>query len=137
MRTLAGISNMVRENLQKILKNFSEQFDLVNKAMESCKEVINNLITEDNGDLKSTAGFEKEELIYEFNKQTFVFNTYLTDIPFVRTEIGIYIKDPDNVWERGIERVGKYELDTNLSGQHIDDWLDFDKTKNEITARNG
>ena len=58
-----------------------------------------------------------------------IFNSYLTDTPFVRTEIGIYIKDKANVWVRGLEPVGKYVLETNLEGEDIDDWLDFDKTK--------
>src|SRR5688572_3885233 len=124
------------KDIQKSLTDFSTQFDLVEQAKKSCAKVILDLIDEDNGNLeKTTGGFEPSELIYEFNNQALIFNSYLTDTPFVRTEIGIYIKDTANVWVRRLEPVGKYVLETNLEGEDIDDWLDFDKTKKEIMER--
>ena len=121
-------------DIQKTLTDFSTQLDLVDQAKKSCAKVILDLIAEDNGNLeKTTRGFEPSELIYEFNNQALIFNSYLTDAPFVRTEIGIYIMDKANVWVRGLEPVGKYVLETNLEGENIDDWLDFDKTKKEVT----
>ncbi len=125
-------------DIQKRLNDFSQKLDLVNQAHESCKEVIERLKQEDKeGDLDSFGGFDPAELIYEFDNQTLVFNCYKTDIPFIRTQIGIYIDDPDKVWVRGLEPVGNYKLDTNLEGEHIDDWLYFDKTKDEIQKRKG
>ncbi len=118
-----------QEHLQKTLLDFSDKFDLINKSKKSCQDAIQNLLDDNNGDLSLIGGFEQEELIYEFNKQTFVFNSFITDTPFVRTEIGIYIKDKDSVWIRGLEPVGLYEMDTNLQGEDIDDWLTIDKTK--------
>ena len=123
-------------DIQKTLTDFSTQLDLVDQAKKSCAKVIPDLIAEDNGSLeKTTRGFEPSELIYEFNNQALIFNSYLTDTPSVRTQIGIYIKDKGNVWVRGLEPVGKYVLETNLEGEDIDDWLDFDKTKKEVTER--
>ena len=123
-------------DIQKTLTDFSTQLDLVDQAKKSCAKVILDLIAEDNGNLeRTTRGFEPSELIYEFNHQALIFNSYLSDTPFVRTEIGIYIKDKANVWVRGLEPVGKYVLETNLEGEDIDDWLDFDKTKKEVTER--
>lgn len=91
------------------------------------------MIAKDNGNLeKTTGGFEPSELIYEFNNQALIFKSYLTDTPFIRTEIGIYIEDTANVWVRGLHPVGKYVLETNLEGENIDDWLYFDKTKKKF-----
>ena len=126
---------MELSSIQQKLKEFSENLDLVNQARKSCSEVIINLVNEAKGDLKTIGGFHPSELIYEFKDQTFVFNSYLTEMPFIQTQIGIYINDPDKVWVIGLEPVGTYELDTNLEGENIDDWLWFDKTKEEITKK--
>jgi len=116
-------------DIQKRLNEFSQKLDLVNQALERCKEVIERLKLEDKeGDLDSFGGFDPAELIFEFNNQILMFNSFKTDMPITRTQIGIYIDDPDKVWARGLEPVGNYELDTNLDGEHIDDWLYFDKT---------
>jgi hypothetical protein len=123
--------------IQQKLREFSDKLDLVNQARQSCSNVITKLVNEDKGDLETIGGFDPSELIYEFKDQTFVFNSYLTDTPFIQTQIGIYINDPEKVWVRGLKPVGTYELDTNLDGEHIDDWLWFDKTKNEITETKG
>ena len=37
----------------------------------------------------------------------------------------IYINDDKNVWARGLEPIGHYELDTDDNGDHFDDWLIF------------
>jgi len=124
------------KDIKKTLSDFSTQLDLVDQAKKSCAKIILDSIAKDNGNLeKTTGGFEPSELIYEFNNQAFIFNSYLTDIPFVRTEIGIYIRDTANVWVRRLEPVGKYVLETNLDGENIDDWVDFDKTKKEVMGR--
>jgi hypothetical protein len=128
---------MELSTIKQKLKDFSDKLDLVNQARESCLNVITKLVNEDKGDLATIGGFYPSELIYEFKDQTFVFNSYLTDTPFIQTQIGIYINDPEKVWVRGLEPVGTYELDTNLEGEHIDDWLWFDKTKKDISEKKG
>lgn len=119
------------EDIQQLLTDFSTKLELVEVAKKKCHDVIYDLIKKNNGNLEKIGSFEPTELVFEFNKQTFVFNIYYTDVPFIRTEIGIYIKDPDNVWVRGLEPVGTYELDTDLDGEHIDDMLDIHKTKKD------
>jgi hypothetical protein len=126
---------MELSSIQKSLKEFSDNLDLVSQARQNCASVINELVHEAKGDLESIEGFDPLELIYEFKDQSFVFSSYLTEIPFIKTQIGIYINDPDKVWVRGLKPVGTYQLETNLEGEHIDDWLWFDKTKKEVTEK--
>ena len=117
------------KRIQKSLLDFSEKHGLIERAKKSCKNVIKNIVEENNGDLSRIGGFDINELIFEFNSQILIFKSYTTDVPFIRTQIGIYIKDLNEVWIRNIEPIGSYELDTSFEGEDIDDWLNIDKTK--------
>lgn len=113
-------------DIQKTLNDLSARFDLVNQATKSSESIIINLSREGKDKL---GGFESSELICEFKCQKLVFNSHLRQEPFISTEVGIYIKDEDGIWVGGLKPVGTYELETNLKGEHIDDWLWFSETK--------
>jgi hypothetical protein len=121
------------EDRQNELNNFSDKYKLIVRAIDCCKEVLNKLSKE--GERQERIGvFEIGELILDCNGQSLIFRSHRPGIPFIRTEIGIFIKDPSNSWFRGLEPVGRYELDTNLDNEDIDDWLTIDKSKNEVSG---
>ena len=117
------------DKTQEILNDFSTKHQLIDRAAKSCKVALKNLVKADGGQIE-LGGHDLKDLILEFNGQSLIFKSYRTENPYIRTEIGIYIKDPDNVWVRGLEPIGKYELDTNLAAEDIDDWLTIDRAKN-------
>lgn len=115
------------EAIQDALKKFSRDNDLVNDAYEHCRQAIRNGIQNDKENNTSKLdGFDPAELIHRFKTQALIFNSSHRTIPFVRTQIGIYVADPDGPWGDHMRPVGRYELDTDLNGEHIDDWLVFD-----------
>jgi len=121
-------NQMEIDKAQEILNDFSTRHQLVDRAVDGCKVALENLIKGDGGQ-DELGGHDLKDLILEFNGQSLIFKSYQTENPFIRTEIGVYIKDPDNVWVRGLEPIGKYELDTDLSAEDIDDWLTIDNKK--------
>ena len=113
------------DKVQKDLQELSTSYKLIEKAVTGCKQSIKNLVEEDGGE-EELKGRQKDELVLEFNVQSLVFASWETDDAFIKTEIGIFVKDPDNVWARGLKPIGRYILETNLHGEDIDDWLIID-----------
>ena len=116
------------DKTQEILNDFSTRHQLIGRAVDGCKVALQNLVKEDGGQ-EELGGHDLKDLILEFNEQSLIFKSYQTNSPVIRTEIGVYIKDPDHVWVRGLQPIGKYKLDTNLSAEDIDDWLIIDSKK--------
>ena len=118
---------MEKEKIIKSLKEFTHRYDLKNKAVESCKVYMTNCLKEDE---EGIGGFALDELKLDFVRFDLIFDHYLYGIPFVKTRIGIYKKEEDDVYVRGHESIGYYELDTDMEGESLDDWLVIDAEKN-------
>lgn len=111
--------NMELKQTHKILNDFSTRHQLINRALDGCKVALDNLNKEDGG-RSELRGHYPNELILQFDKQSLIFKSGKTNTPFIRTEIGIYVKSNQSL------PLGKYSLDTNLNNEDIDDWLIVD-----------
>ena len=106
------------------LRKFSEKHDLINHAFESCRIAIKNCLEENPNE-----GYPLEETELRFDKQEFVFNHHLLNVPYIKTQIGLYRLVEGVVSEDDSDKYGYYILDTDAKGNHFDDWLVYeDKT---------
>lgn len=110
------------QNISRLLNNLSQQHELIDKAIFNAKEVLIDLIHKDDGSLIYINTLEQEDILYAFNKQSFIFQRFDSMVSFIRTEIGIYHKDRRNSLSVQMP-VRIYELDTALNGEVMDDWL--------------
>lgn len=120
----------MKTDLQKLtqtLDDFCLKHSLKEEAERHCRVAMTNCIEDDNNGL---GGFSLDEIKLDFVKHELVFRHYLHGTPFVKTEIGLYKTEPDEVYIRDHEPIGYYQLDTDLNGEHFDDWLIIDEEKN-------
>jgi len=110
------------QDISRLFNNLSQQHQLIDKAMSNAKEVLIDLIHKDDGSLIHINTLEQENILYAFNKQSYIFQRFESTVSFIRTEIGIYHKDRNNSLSVRMP-VGIYELDTTLEGEVMDDWL--------------
>jgi hypothetical protein len=113
--------------IKEIFKAFSEDVVLKKLAFESCYATMKNCLQED---MECLGGFKFEELKVEFVKQQIVLEHILYDAPYVKTSLGIFLKEEREDFIGNLEPIGTYELDTSLEGEIIEDWLMIDVEKN-------
>ena len=111
----------------KILADFVLKYNLKVEAMRLCKVAMSNCLEDDPSGL---GDFGINEIMLDFSKHTLIFEHYLYKSPFVKTEIGLYKTEINEVYMKNHEPIGYYQLDTNLNGEHFDDWLIIDEEKN-------
>jgi len=103
-------------SLQPTLKAFSDHHNLKERAFKRCMEALQNCFADDPQDF---GGIAIPEIALEFMQQEFIFEHYVHATPFVKIRIDLFRKaasgDPI--------RMGCYELDINLEGEIIDDWV--------------
>ena len=109
------------DEIKLYLNDFSNKHNLIEYAKESSTVSIKELIKD--GGSKELGTYAIGDLVLAFDYQSFIFNDYLRKTPWIRTRIGIYVNDPDNNWVKGLKPIGYYELDTDVKGEHFDDWL--------------
>jgi hypothetical protein len=110
------------EELQVKLMEFSDKFELKQNALESCLESMKNCI---NDNVNGLGGFSIDELRLEFIEQNLVFEHYVYNVPFIKTKIGLYMKEENKIYVRNLKPIGYYELDTDTTVIHsmIGWWL--------------
>ncbi|MDH5379727.1 MAG: hypothetical protein OEW75_02680 [Cyclobacteriaceae bacterium] len=118
---------MELEEINKYLNDFSDKYDLINEAIKSCKIAMNNCFKDDKEGL---GGFSIDEIILLFDHQEVVFKHSFRSTPIVKTQIGLYKKEKDEVYLEGHEPIGYYILDCDSSGETFDDWLIISEEKN-------
>jgi len=118
---------MILSEIENRLKDFSEKHNLKREAFVSCRIAISNCLEEN---LNGLGGFKLDEIRLEFVRHEMIFEHYVYKTPFIKTRIGIYKKEENDVYVRDLEPVGYYELDTDINGTSFDDWLIIDQEKN-------
>lgn len=122
---------MTISQIKVMLDSFSTQHKLIEKANNGCKKVIDYLIEEDQKNNKDRlGGFSKEEIIIEYDHQKLLFNDCYKQSPLIIVQIGLYIKDLKNIFQRNLEPIGYYQLFVDGEGNIIDDTFTIDKKKN-------
>jgi len=123
---------MTVSEIKVMLDAFSTQHGLIEKAIKGCKKVIDYLIEEDQKNKKdSLGGFSKEEIILEYDHQKLLFNDCYEQFPLIIVQIGLYIKDLENIFLRNLEPIGYYQLYVDSDGEIIDDVFTIDKEKKD------
>lgn len=118
---------MTIKDVENILSKFSEKHNLKKEALISCRVAMSNCVADDPEGL---GGFRIEEVRLEFVQQEMIFEHYFYNTPFVKTRIGLYKNEENEIYVRNLEPIGYYELDTDLEGESFDDWLIIDEEKN-------
>jgi hypothetical protein len=114
---------MTNEGLEILLADRCKSLDLKQKAFDVLEKIFS-----DNDEGEFWNGFSKSEIKRIFHSHTYVIDRkYSASI--IRTRIGLYINDEDNLWVEGHEPIGYYELDTDFNGEVIDDWMVIEKEK--------
>ena len=121
-------------DITQILVDFSLKHRLKYEAIRACNVAMSNCIEEDDSGL---GGFNIKEIKLDFVKHELIFEHFFFHTPYIKTEIGLYKKEPDESYMRDHELIGYYQLDTDLKGEHFDDWLIIDEEKNNQMPING
>lgn len=111
---------MTDQELETLLRERVTTFDLKQEAFNSLQNIFTNY-SNDKGFLDSYTQDEIKPIFERFEYHIDRRN----NSPIIRTRIRLYIEDSDN----NIEPIGYYDLDTDLSGKFLDDWLIIDEER--------
>ena len=114
------------KSIEKELKSFVEKYNLKEEAISSCKIAMENCLKDD---IDGMGGFLIEDIRLEFVSYKLIFEHYFFSTSFVKTKIGLYKIEENDIYIRNLEPIGYYELDTYLNGESFDDWLVTTKQK--------
>lgn len=114
-------------SIPQILDDFVLQYNLKDEAVRRCMVAMTNCLEDDPAGL---SGFGLNEIKFDFKSHTFIFEHHFYPTPFIKTEIGIYKTVVDEIYVGNHEPIGYYQLDTDLEGNHFDDWLIINEEKN-------
>src|SRR5436305_11754687 len=128
--------NQRMEGIAERLRQWSEESGIVEKALENCKVSLANCAEEDKqiGE-QPLKGWELEQIRLEFDKQSLVFKHGILSYPYIDTEIGLYVDDPEGIYFRHLKPIGSYRLITTLDGEVNDDYLVLDEWADGRRAR--
>ena len=114
-------------------KELASDQNLIDRALKYCNENISSSKSESEAIGEPPLnGFHPDEIICRFDRQSFVFSHDILDHQFVETQIGLYIKDDDDVHFRGIIPIGTYRLITTLEGEDEDDYFVLTEKRDDI-----
>lgn len=115
---------MTSEELEILLANRCKSLDLKQKAFD-----VLEMIFSENDEGEFWRGFSKSEIQRIFHSHAYVVDRKYDASSIIRTRIGLYVNDEDNLWVDGHEPIGYYELDADFDGNIVDDWLIIEKEK--------
>jgi hypothetical protein len=112
---------MTDKEIEILLSERVKTFDLKQKAFNNEKIFLDN-----SGDKNFLCGFEQNEIRAIFDRFEYLIENRNGDA-IIRTRIGLYVENQN--WLENLERIGYYELETNLNGEVSDDWFVIEKDK--------
>lgn len=115
------------KNISQILDDFVLQYNLKDEAVRRCMVAMTNCLEDDPAGL---SGFGLNEIKLDFKSHTFIFEHNFFPTPFIKTEIRLFKTVVDEIYVGNHEPIGYYQLDTDLEGNHFDDWLIINEEKN-------
>lgn len=115
---------MTEQELEILLTERLKTLDLKKAAFDALEKIF----LENVADKEFLCGFERSEINAIFDRFEFQVDRRDRD-PIIRTRIGLYVDDKDQVWLNNIEPIGYYELETDLNGKIVDDWFVIEKEK--------
>lgn len=115
-------NRMTDQELEIFLKERVKAYDLKKTALDT----LNEIFLEHIDDKDFLGGFEQNEIKAIFDRFEYHIERR-SNIAIIRTRIGLYVTN-EHWWEES-EPIGYYELETNLDGEVVDDWLIIEKEK--------
>jgi hypothetical protein len=115
------------------IETWSEEQNLVDKAIESCKVSLYNCAVEEaelfpmmdtNVDILN--GWKISDIQLNFDKQSLVFKHGILSYPYIDTQIGLYVSDQKGSYFRDLKLIGTYRHIVTLDGEVDDDYLVLD-----------
>jgi hypothetical protein len=111
-------------DLLKHLEELSKKQQLIEQAIENCKTTLISCIEEDEkAGLEPLKGWKLDEIKIVFERQSLVFKHSVLAYPYIDTQMGLYVHDPEKIHFDNLYPMGKYRLITHLDGEVIDDYL--------------
>lgn len=96
------------------------------KLKETAFETLETIFVTSSNDTEFLCGFKRSEIITIFDGFEYRINRRHGDA-IIRTRIGFYIENKN--WLDDMQPIGYYELETNLSGEVLDDYFVIEKEK--------
>jgi hypothetical protein len=115
---------MTDQELDILLTERCRTLDLTKTAMDNLEQ----LFKDNYGDKDFLGGFEQNEIKAIFDRFEYQIDRRLGG-SIIKTRIGLYIEDTDQIGLDIIRPIGYYALDTDFSGVVLDDWFVIEKEK--------
>ncbi|OQP59059.1 hypothetical protein [Niastella populi] len=115
---------MTDQELEILLKRKCNAFDLKQIAFNCLLQIFKD--NSNNNDFLN--GYTENEIKTIFERFEYQIDRRIGSA-IIRTRIGLYLDDRDNVWLDNIEPIGYYELETDFNGEILDDWFVIEKEK--------
>ena len=113
---------MTDQELEILLKGKCNAFDLKQIAFNCLLQIFKD--NSNNNDFWN--GYTENEIKPIFERFEYQIDRRIGSA-IIRTRIGLYLEDSDNVWLDNIEPIGYYELETDFNGKILDDWFVIEK----------
>lgn len=122
---------MFKDIIRK-LEAWSEEQNLVDKAIESCKVSLYNCAVEEaelfpmmDTSVDILNGWKISDIQLNFDKQSLIFKHGILSYPYIDTQIGLYVSAQEGYF-RGLKLIGTYRRIVTLDGKVDDDYLVLD-----------
>ena len=115
---------MTDQELEILLTERCRTLDLKKIAFDTLEKIFND----NSNDKDFLRGFEKNEIKAIFDRFEYHIDQRHGG-SIIRTRIGLYIEDTDQIRLDNIRPIGYYALDTDFSGVAVDDWFVIEKEK--------
>jgi len=115
---------MKDQELEILLTERFKMLDLTKIAFDNLEQIFKD----NSNDKEFLCGFERNEIRTNFERFEYHIDGR-TSNAFIKTRIGLYVEDKNQIWLDNIEPIGYYELDTELNGEIVDDWFVIEKEK--------
>ncbi|MBD3904517.1 hypothetical protein NAL32_07795 [Chryseobacterium sp. Ch-15] len=116
---------MTDQQLELLLTERCRNLNLIKSAFESLENILKD--NESNKDILE--GFEQNEIKSIFDRFEYQIERRHGG-SIIKTRIGLYVEDTDQIWLENLRPIGYYELETDFSGLILDDWFVINKKEN-------
>jgi hypothetical protein len=115
---------MTDQELEILLTEKCKALDLTKTAFDNLEQIFKD----NSNDKDFFGGYEINEIKTTFERFGYQINR-LTSNAIIKTRIGLYVEDKNQLWLDNKEPIGYYELDTDFNGEIVDDWFVIEKEK--------
>jgi hypothetical protein len=115
---------MTDQELEILLIERCKTLDLAKTAFDTLEQILKD----NSNDKDFLGGFKLNEIKAIFDRFEYqIVRRHGGSI--IRTRIGLYVEDKDQVSLDKMKPIGYYELETDLKGEIVDDWFVIEKGK--------